>query len=188
MANRSPVQVVRVTLSIENGISSLHDISSGSLQLGNGIIKDLKVWDDREILVLWESNSEYFPKLVSFTTISNIVTDATSLLNITYKPDSKNDTNAYIMEYHPHTSTGRGLPISSFSDERVLQQFRRFNMFENPSFTPAKLEIRERNTGGEEDSRRILLLSRDKLHYKVFKFAHADALSGEADDEDISMS
>lgn len=44
---------------MENGISSLQNISSTCMQLGNGVIKDLKFWDDSEILVLWESKSEF---------------------------------------------------------------------------------------------------------------------------------
>lgn len=138
--------------------------------------------------MLWESNSEYCPKLASFTPVSHIVTGATSLLNITYKHGSEVNPEAYTMEYYPYTSTGLGLPTPSFSDEQVPQQFRRYEMSETPSFRPEKLEIRERNAAGEEDSRRILLLSRDKLHYRVLKLADADTLCGEAGDEDISMS
>lgn len=44
---------------MENGISSMQNIFSFSLKLGNGVVKDFKFWDDSELLVLWESSSKY---------------------------------------------------------------------------------------------------------------------------------
>lgn len=64
------VQTVRVMLSVENGISSLQNISSSSLQLGNGVVKDIKIWDDSELLVLFDENGKYWSDFPSCDSIS----------------------------------------------------------------------------------------------------------------------
>lgn len=43
---------------MENGISALQKVASACLQLGDGLVKDLKIGDDSELFVLWESNGE----------------------------------------------------------------------------------------------------------------------------------
>ncbi|KUJ12694.1 uncharacterized protein LY89DRAFT_672835 [Mollisia scopiformis] len=171
------LQVVRVIMSLENGISSPHSVSSTSLQLGNGIIKDLKIWDDSEILALWESNT------------------TTSLLNIPYKSNLKGNLSNYALNYSPHSSKGKGGPTPHFSNQEVLQQFCKYKLSTDQAFVPERLEIRassdmRHNEGGEKqaDSRRIILLSKDRLHYRVLRLGKADALSEVAEDEDISMS
>lgn len=91
------------------------------------------------------------------------------------------------MKYSPHTANGKGLEPTILNNHQVLQLFSRYKISDGTSFVPEKLEIREKNPRKEEeDSRRILLLGKDKLHYRVLKFAHPDA--GATEDEDISMS
>lgn len=51
------VQVVQITLSIENGISTTHDINSSAVQLGDGQIKDMK-FSESVLLILWESEGQ----------------------------------------------------------------------------------------------------------------------------------
>jgi hypothetical protein len=51
------VHVVRVALSIENGVSMVHNINSSAVQLGDGQIKDVK-FSDSVLLVLWESKGK----------------------------------------------------------------------------------------------------------------------------------
>ncbi len=92
------------------------------------------------------------------------------------------------MRYSPHASKENGPTPIILSDDEVRRQFSRYKLSEQLSFVPEKLEIRERNPGTEEeDSRRVLLLAKDRLHYRVLKFAIPDALSSGTGDEDISM-
>jgi anaphase-promoting complex subunit 4 len=57
------------------------------------------------------------------------------------------------------------------------------------AFVPERLEIREQSNKTNSDSRRIVILGKDRLHYKVFKFPGADSTRGTAAaDEDIPMS
>lgn len=161
------IQIVRVLLSVENSISTLQNISSSSLQLGNGVVKDIKIWDDNEFLVLWEANG------------------STSLLNIPYGPSAACSSD-FAMKFSPHMPNGKGLGPTILDDGQVLQHFSRYKLSDKTSFVPEKLEIREKNPGkAEEDLRRILLLGKDRLYYRVLKFARPGA--GEPEDEDISM-
>lgn len=53
-ANENEVRIVCVMLSIENGVSSQHSISSSSIQLGTGQVRDVKFLDESRLFVLWE--------------------------------------------------------------------------------------------------------------------------------------
>jgi hypothetical protein len=43
---------------IESGISTVSSIDSAAVQLGNGRVKDMKMWDDNLLLVLWETKGK----------------------------------------------------------------------------------------------------------------------------------
>jgi hypothetical protein len=43
---------------IDSGISTVSSIDSAAVQLGNGRVKDIKMWDDNLLLVLWESKGK----------------------------------------------------------------------------------------------------------------------------------
>jgi hypothetical protein len=60
-----------VTLSIENGISTVHSIDSSAVQLGDGQIKDVKISDDSILLALWESKGKSFHFLTTVSGMSN---------------------------------------------------------------------------------------------------------------------
>tara|TARA_R110002060_G_scaffold7130_6_gene10898 strand:- start:195 stop:395 length:201 start_codon:yes stop_codon:yes gene_type:complete len=53
-ANLNQVHVVRVMLSVENGISSQHSIETSAIQLGTGQVRDIKFFDDSNLFVLWD--------------------------------------------------------------------------------------------------------------------------------------
>lgn len=53
-----PVQIIRITLALENGISNVHKLESSILQFGVGRVKDVKFLDGCVMLVLWELNGE----------------------------------------------------------------------------------------------------------------------------------
>ncbi|KAG4436181.1 hypothetical protein IFR05_008341 [Cadophora sp. M221] len=160
----SVVRIVCVMLSIENGVSSQHSISSSSIQLGAGQVRDVKFLDENSLLVLWE------------------VDGTASLLSICY---TATDTE-YSLNYPPHS--GHPDISKSFSNEEVLEQFLRYKLPSDSSFVPGKMEIREQPTGtSKEDWRRLFLLGKDKVHYKILKFRGAN-LSIEDRDQDVSMS
>lgn len=54
----SAVQVVRVVLKIENGISTVQSVESSTVQLGDGRIKNIKFLDNFVFLALWESEGK----------------------------------------------------------------------------------------------------------------------------------
>lgn len=41
---------------IENGISTQRAIETSSWELGEGVIVDMKIFDDKTLLVLWDYN------------------------------------------------------------------------------------------------------------------------------------
>jgi hypothetical protein len=54
-----PVQITRVTFGVASGISSVRAMETAIVQLGDGRIKDIKIFDTESSLVLWESNGEF---------------------------------------------------------------------------------------------------------------------------------
>lgn len=58
------VQVVRVTISIEKGISSIRSAESSAVQLGDGEIRDIKFFGDF-LLVLWSAKGRQSSTLPS---------------------------------------------------------------------------------------------------------------------------
>jgi anaphase-promoting complex subunit 4 len=59
------VQIIRLGLFIENGISQVQSVDTALVQLGDGRIKDVKFMDDKVLLVLWESSGTVSLKLVN---------------------------------------------------------------------------------------------------------------------------
>lgn len=170
---------------MENGISSLQKVESASLQLGGGLVKDLKIGDDNEVFVLWESNREEIYRTIDCTTLAHMVADNTSLLNIGYRENSEAHSNH--LRYGPHASGSHPVILS---DDEVLRRFSRHGVGSDAAFVPEKLEIQERKARRQEaNSWRILLLSKDKLRYRVLELTGRDAsISGvAADADDVSM-
>lgn len=59
------MQIFRMALSIESGISTVRSIESCTVQLGKGDILDLKFVDDNTLFVLWNSKG-MLPYLLLF--------------------------------------------------------------------------------------------------------------------------
>lgn len=57
LLNSLAVQMSRVTFIVASGISTVHGIETAVLQLGDGRIKDIKIFDSDSLLVLWETTS-----------------------------------------------------------------------------------------------------------------------------------
>jgi anaphase-promoting complex subunit 4 len=67
-----------------------------------------------------------------------------------------------------------------FSNEDVKARLSRYQIHNPGSFIPERMEYRERSQRREkDDTRRLVLLRDDKLHYKVFKFAAAAGADGD---------
>lgn len=110
------------------------------------------------------------------------LTGTASLLSICY---AATDTE-YSLSFSP--PSGQPDISRSFSNEEVLEQFSRYKLPSDSSFVPRKMEIREQSVGrNNEDWRRLFLLGKDKVHYKIFKFGTANP-SKEDRDHDVSMS
>ncbi|KAF7930951.1 hypothetical protein BELL_0049g00140 [Botrytis elliptica] len=158
------VQVVQVELLIENGISTVRSTSSSIMQLGNGQIKDLKFLDDRTILVLWEADGKC------------------NLLGIFYSIGGEGH-----MKYQPHRISASRSKAIVFSNEEVIDRFLQSEFAVDESFIPEYIMIRPQIGSKNNDERkRLVILAKDRLHYKVFKWTGAPS-EGNID-EDVPMS
>ena len=109
----------------------------------------------------------------------NYVTDKTNLLNVPFDA---------IRNYVPYSKVSPPRP-TGFSNEDVISRFSEFKMPDAGAFIPERLEIRGQSSKNDKDSRRITVLGKDRLHYKVFKMPGADCTRRTAEaDEDIPMS
>ena len=82
--------------------------------------------------------------------------------------------------------------MTSVTNDEVLRQFKKIGVLEDNSFIPEKIQIREPKSGRRRDrGGRIVLLSHNKMHYKIFKQAEEISqveLEEEEKDGDIYMS
>ncbi|CZT51391.1 related to cyclosome/APC subunit Cut20/Apc4 [Rhynchosporium secalis] len=141
------VHIVRAPFSIENGVSSRQGISSSAIQLGTGQIRDIKFLDDTCLLVLWELEG------------------TARLLSIYYNSTDME----HSLNYAPHS--GNASMSESLSNKEVLERFSQYRIPGDGSFVPGKIEIREQDVGqSHEDARRLCLLSKNMVHYKIAKF------------------
>lgn len=164
------VRIFKIELSIENGISTVRNVESHTTQVGDGRVKDIKFVDDNILLLLWERKG------------------VTYLLSVPYRSSESSPGNDYQMEFYPHNSKSSPPDVEIMDDEHVLELFLKHKIVSEESFVPEKMEVRESNgKNTNADSRRVVILSRDKLRYKVFKLP---SLSKETNnlEEDIVMS
>ncbi|ESZ98045.1 hypothetical protein SBOR_1576 [Sclerotinia borealis F-4128] len=157
------VQIIQVELSIENGISTVRSTNSSILQLGDGQIKDLKFMDDSIILVLWEANGKC------------------NLLGIPYKMGGDH------IKYQSHRISASRSKAIILSNEEVIDNFLLNEFAGEGSIIPEKMMIRPQiGTKNNDDTKRLVILAKDSLHYKVFKWVGAPSDKNIA--EDIPMS
>jgi len=109
-------------------------------------------------------------------------------LSIQYHPHPGGTNSQPQLEYFPRDSKLEATRTKIFSDSDVLDVFSKYAAPGNVSFVPERIEIREgKSQASDEDKRRIVVLSQDRLHYKVLKFPKS-ASGKEQADEDIAMS
>jgi anaphase-promoting complex subunit 4 len=148
----------------------VQDVDTALVQLGDGLVKDLKFMDDNVLLVLWDSIGNSFLALATCTN-ANYSTGTRSLLSLFYDtvPISL---GASDMTYSSYMHKGGPYSPTVFSNEDVTSRLSKHQIPSLGSFVPERMEVRERSQRGEKgDTRRIVLLRDDEMHYKVFKFA-----------------
>jgi anaphase-promoting complex subunit 4 len=166
---------------IENGISRVQNVDSALVQLGNGRMKDMKFLDDEILLILWDSNGKDFEHAVCV--YADHRTGTRILLSLPYYT-LPTDMGTSQLKYSPYMQKGGPYSPTVFNDEEVTSQLSKLRVPNHGSFIPEKIEIRERSRRRDkDDTRRIVLLRDDKLHYKVFKFSEDTRVDG-----DVSMS
>ena len=88
------------------------------------------------------------------------------------------------LKYSSYMQNGGPYSPTVFSNEDVKARLLKYQIASPGSFTPERMEVREQSQRREKvDTRRLVLLRDDKMHYKVFKFAEATGADG-----DTSMS
>lgn len=182
-SNTSAVQLARVHLTIDGGLSSVSGIDSSAVNLGSGKVKDIKIFGDTNLLVLWELDGKH-PPHISLCTRPNKKLGTTTLLTIPYNPPTDTDTTAedFQIEYSLLLDNSSPKPVV-FTNEEVKERFEKHTIPTGGSFVPEKLEVRS----GAFEMRRIVVLGKDGVHYKVLNFEKAGKGKGKGSDGDVEM-
>ena len=174
-------------MAIEKGISSISSAESASLKLGDGEIKDIKIFGGT-VYVLWLAKGRLIRHYTSKSN-ANLITGTTSLLSIPYKNSKpSNGIDVFEVEYLPY-NTQSNTRITTLTNDEVTRQFKKFGIpGDDRSFVPEKIQVREsKSRNGDDSTGRIVLLSQNRKYYKVCRLVRGDA-HGEEDDEDVAMS
>ena len=89
------------------------------------------------------------------------------------------------IRYFPHVENGSSPSPTVLNNEEVLQRFSKGENQIEGSFMAGSMAVREQNNS--EDMRRLVLLGKDKLHYRILKLADSNSGRKRAD-EDVPMS
>jgi anaphase-promoting complex subunit 4 len=115
-------------------------------------------------------------------------TGVTYLLGVPYRSSESDLNNEYQIRYYPHKPKSSPLDIKIVDDEHVMDLFLKHQVPSEGSFVPETMEIRGSNGKNDNpETRRIVILSRDRLHYQVFKLPSPDIAMKDLE-EDIPMS
>ncbi|KAM3077296.1 hypothetical protein ACMFMG_006647 [Clarireedia jacksonii] len=164
------VRIIQAILSIENGISTVLGTNSALLQLGNGSIKSIKFFDRDNLLLFWEDNGKG------------------KLLGLAYenRQDASQITQNHF-KYQPYRNAASTCKAVVFDNEEVVANFLQSEFDSNGSFSPEKITIRSQSDEKmNDDVKRLVVLSKDKFHYKIFNWVKTSPKK--ASDGDISMS
>ncbi|KAI9675657.1 MAG: hypothetical protein M1817_001024 [Caeruleum heppii] len=147
------LEIHRISLSIENGVSSLHGTEISVVSLGRGLIKDAKFVDDEQIMILWKGP------------------DASHLLSIAYARSSESEPGLFYAPLVPSSSSQINLPpvstipdsIVTLLDEEVVAKHSHHCFPQSASFYPTKLEI-----NGRKGRRVVCVLAQDRMKYRIY--------------------
>ena len=90
-----------------------------------------------------------------------------------------------IIRYFSHVENGGSPSPTVLNNEEVLQRISKGERQNEGSFVVGSMAVREQNNS--EDMRRLVLLGKDKLHYRILKLADSNSGRKRAD-EDVPMS
>jgi anaphase-promoting complex subunit 4 len=84
------------------------------------------------------------------------------------------------LKYSPYMQNSGPQSPTVFSNEDIKARLSKYQIANPGSFIPERMEVRERSQRREkDDTRRLVFLRDDKMHYKVFKFADATGADGD---------
>jgi hypothetical protein len=75
----------------------------------------------------------------------------------------------YHMEYSIQTPNSPPQP-TTFTKQEIPQHFASYQITNDSSFIPERLEVRKQNNTCVNRDNRVLVMGQDKLHYKVLAF------------------
>ena len=118
--------------------------------------------------------------------MSDNITGTTRLLGLScHHGVNEADPAHFQMKYSPHDPNKPTIP-TAFINAEVVATLELYSIPKEGSFVPEKVEIRgQKSSRTTEDMRRLFLLGKDRLHYKVLKIP---ANVQKRTDEDTSMS
>ncbi|RKF82568.1 Anaphase-promoting complex subunit 4 [Golovinomyces cichoracearum] len=183
------VRIIRIPISLENGVSTIEDsIDAFTLQLGKGMIIDLKFSDEDSLIVLWKDSE-------STKVLSLPYKDGETKIKDQGNKNLKRDDNIIkfnFSPYHPSltpNSVLELLPITNFTNDEVVRNFSNQDLYQfrissenednDEIFFPGRLCVRKNERNFErplrgkidgKDDQRLLLLSQDGLRYKVLQY------------------
>lgn len=135
--------------------------------------------DDSTILVLWEADGKAHPTL-SFRT--NMNSGECNLLGIPYNIGG----GAHI-KYQPHRISASRSKAIILSNKDVVDRFLQNKLSDERPSAPGNMMIRPGiDSKINDDLKRLVILAKDRLRYKVFKWAGGP--TDKNGDEDIPMS
>jgi anaphase-promoting complex subunit 4 len=164
------VYILRVSLSIESGISTTTGKDWAAMEFGRGCVKDLKFLDDDTMLVLWNSAGKYTSIMINYPH-SNHGTEETCIFAIPYNgsPNSINSESGEMMRYTPETAAISEAPPMSFRQENTLKLFPKYNISTSNTFVPDRIKVRALDEQKKGDAPRIVIVSEDRLQYQVLE-------------------
>jgi hypothetical protein len=120
--------------------------------------------------------------------VSNSTSGKTNLLSIPIRKIEQHGLSNHgenIIRYFPLAENGSSPSATVLNNEEVLQRFSIGESQNEASFVAGSMAVREQNNN--EDMRRLVLLGKDKLHYRILKLADSNSGRKRAD-EDVPMS
>lgn len=118
-------------------------------------------------------------KLCNGIYINWLYSGVTRLLSVPYRSVTGSPLgDDFCLEYALHDSAEDSINPMILTNEEVLALFSKYAMPTEDSFEPEKIEIREsksitklKGRDLKEDTRRIVVLGKGRLQYKVFRYA-----------------
>ncbi|KAI9766935.1 MAG: hypothetical protein M1840_006232 [Geoglossum simile] len=174
------VDIFRISLIIENGVSTTQRVEAARIVFDNAVIRDLKFIDDIHLMLIYQNSA------------------GSNLLNIAYSllpSDDLNPLHFRTLTIHPEPSTGALATLTPTESqvERALNinpgNIGTYSRHHFPAtetgFVPERLEV-----NGRKGRRVVCVLGRDRLHYRVFDLdggGDVGEVGAEADEVDVDV-